>query len=732
MKIYQSLRFQFAVFFSVFIIAMILVTSVMGIRQMTKAVSQTFATQGISIVEKAVSVIDGDAFEALSMSLDADDPYYEETRVKLLKIKELSGCVYLYTMAQVSGDKWRYIIDGSCEPDDEENFSEMGTEEDTSEYDSAFKRVLISGKTESGNLVDQGEWGWLVSIYAPIKNSAGKIVGITGCDFNGEQLHNTITANNKRQVIIGAVSVILGLILILFLMNRIFSHLGKINAILKEISMGEGDLTGRIKTGKDDEIGELAGYFNLTMEKIRNLVGIIKYKINGLNHTSYELSSNMGKTSEAVKQITSNLDNMENLMVKQENGAMEAGSAVSEIKTSIDSLRKMIEEQTERVNRSSSAIEEMTANIHSVTQTLVENSKNVNELTEASKNGKAGVQTVAQEIREIAHDSEGLLEINSVMKSIASQTNFLSMNAAIEAAHAGEAGKGFAVVAGEIRKLAESSSQQSKTTTAMLKKIKSSIDNITKSSDEVLQRFGAIDSGVNTVSEHEQNIRNAMEEQESGGKQILESISRLKEITSSVKDGSDKMEVSGETLVKETDNFIKTSKETADGMSDIFKGINQINDSISHVNDMSMENSNNFESLKQETGKFIVNAGDEKQKILIVDDEQIDLDMVESVLKDEYDVSTAISGKDAMGLFYQGLVPQLILLDLIMPDMDGWDTYKRIKALSSLHDIPIALFTSSSDPKDIKHAHEIGAVDYIKKPYDKDDLRNRVAKIIKK
>jgi len=342
------------------------------------------------------------------------------------------------------------------------------------------------------------------------------------------------------------------------------------------------------------------------MEKIRNLVGIIKYKINGLDHTSYELSSNMGKTSDAVKQITLNLDNMEKLMEKQENGAIEAGMAVSEIKTNINSLRNMIEEQTESVNMSSSAIEEMTANIHSVTQTLVENSRNVGELTEASQIGKKGVQTVAQEIQEIAHESEGLMEINSVIENIASQTNLLSMNAAIEAAHAGETGKGFAVVAGEIRALAESSSRQAKTTTDMLKKIKSSIDNITKSSDEVLQRFGAIDSKVKTVSEHEQIILNAMEEQESGGKKILESISRLRDITSSVKKGSDNMESSGETLVRETDEFIKTSKETVDGMNEILKGINQINASIGHVNDMSMENNRNFESLKFETGKFIV------------------------------------------------------------------------------------------------------------------------------
>jgi len=535
-------------------------------------------------------------------------------------------------------------------------------------------------------------------------------------------------------IIIAISAVVLALLVLaaIFLSRSISKPIVNVADTLKDISEGEGDLTKRIAVRSDDEIGDLSNYFNRTIEKIKDLVGSIKYKINGLNHTSFELSVNMGKTSTAVQQITSNLDNMKNLMVKQESGAVEAGKAVSDIKENIDSLNKIIEEQTDSVNKSSSAIEEMTANINSVTRTLADNSKNVGALTEASENGRAGLQTVAQEIQEIAHDSEGLLEINSVMNNIASQTNLLSMNAAIEAAHAGEAGKGFAVVADEIRKLAESSSKQSKTTAAMLKKIKASIDNITKSSNEVLARFGAIDSSVKTVSEHEQNILSAMEEQEVGGKQILESIGRLRDITASVKKGSDNMAESGETLVKETDGFIKTSKETADGMNEILTGINQIKDSVSHVNEMSLENNKNFESLKQETEKFNVTAGTEKSRILMVDDDSIHLEMVKSVLQDKYDVSSAKSGKEALGLFYQGLVPHLILLDLVMPGMDGWHTYNRIKAISGLHDIPIAFFTVSNDPKDIQHAKDMGAVDYIKKPYQTDDLLNRIGKILNK
>jgi methyl-accepting chemotaxis protein len=599
-------------------------------------------------------------------------------------------------------------------------------------YDIVFNQFipfLQNGNREAARGLVYGD---LKTQYTLHRKSVDQVVkGATEKHENTEALAViTIQRDTKLLFAIAFAVIAVAVILSLAIRSSIVKPIVKVADTLKIVA--EGDLTKSVNVDSKDEIGKLAHDFNYTVGRIRNLVGSIKYKINGLNHTSFELSTNMSITSAAVEQITANLDSMRNLMIKQESGAEEAGKAVGDIKQNIDSLNMMIEQQTDNVNRSSSAIEEMTANINSVTRTLAENSKNVGELTSASENGRTGLQLVAQEIQEIAHDSEGLLEINSVMNNIASQTNLLSMNAAIEAAHAGEAGNGFAVVADEIRKLAESSGQQSKTTATMLKKIKASIDNITRSSNDVLARFGAIDSSVKTVSEHEQNILSAMEEQEVGGKQILESISRLRDITASVKKGSDNMAESGMVLVQETDGFIKTSKETVDGMNEILVGINQINVSVSHVNEMSLENNRNFESLKQETEKFNDTVGNEKQKILMVDDDVIHLEMAEAVLENNYYVLTAKSGKEALGLFYQGLVPNLILLDLVMPGMDGWDTYSRIKAMSSLHDIPIAFITTSSDPNDMKHAKEAGAVDYIKKPYDRDDLLKRISKILEK
>lgn len=198
------------------------------------------------------------------------------------------------------------------------------------------------------------------------------------------------------------------------------------------------------------------------------------------------------------------------------------------------------------------------------------------------------------------------MEISQVIQKIASQTNLLSMNAAIEAAHAGESGKGFAVVADEIRKLAESSSSQTKTIASVLRNIKDSMTVIIRFSEEVVTKFLTIETGIKTVAEQEDGIRRAMEEQSEGSKQVLEAITILNEITQKVRASSSEILTGSNQVSKEARNMSAITEEITSGMNEMASGAEQVNIAVTTVNELSIENKNSIGSLLNEVNKFKV------------------------------------------------------------------------------------------------------------------------------
>ena len=396
--------------------------------------------------------------------------------------------------------------------------------------------------------------------------------------------------------------VVLGIIIAFIISGIVTRPITLLSKGLDDVA--KGDLTKRLPEQGRDELGRASLSFNQSMEEFSKMISSIKSQSAVLSEIGTDLADNMTGTASAMNEITANIQSIKGRVLNQSASVTETNSTMEQVSANIDRLSAHIESQASAVTQSSAAIEEMIANIHSLTSTLAKNAANVKELQESSETGRGSLQEVATDIQEISKESEGLMEINSVMENIASQTNLLSMNAAIEAAHAGDAGRGFAVVADEIRKLAESSGEQSKTIGNVLKKIKESIDKIYRSTEKVMSKFEMIDQGVKTVAEQEENIRNAMEEQSHGSKQILQASGQVNNVTQQVKTGSVEMLEGSKEVIQEARSLERVTHEITEGINEMASGAEQVNKAVNVINELTGKTKENISSLVRSVERF--------------------------------------------------------------------------------------------------------------------------------
>jgi methyl-accepting chemotaxis protein len=207
----------------------------------------------------------------------------------------------------------------------------------------------------------------------------------------------------------------------------------------------------------------------------------------------------------------------------------------------IRAVSERSQEQSANLEESSAAIEQMIASIANSSRVSEEKQKAVEKLVGDARGGEEDMQKTVEGIAEITHSVEGIWEAMEVINGVASKTDLLSMNAAIEAAHAGEAGRGFSVVAAEIRKLAETTAENAKRISATLKTVAGGINSTAAISRGTGQVIHGMIQGIGGVAASITELINSLHEMSVGSSQITAALSSLRGVSEEVREAYSKM-----------------------------------------------------------------------------------------------------------------------------------------------------------------------------------------------
>ncbi|MBI9097243.1 MAG: hypothetical protein JEY91_02145 [Spirochaetaceae bacterium] len=327
------------------------------------------------------------------------------------------------------------------------------------------------------------------------------------------------------------------------------------------------DILEKLKQSKDDEI------------KRKELLASSAKQLEKTNNVSL-IAENAIRASSSIKNSLETVTDQINILQQSFNSS---AKALNQINTSVDNLKSLSDDQASNVTESSASIEEMSASIENVSSVIHKKKETVSALKSISTKGEDTLENTIDSFESVSKHLESIKEMTSIIESIASQTNLLSMNAAIESAHAGDAGKGFAVVAEEIRKLADSSSQNAGEIAVTLRSLVEAIEKAGVEINESGTAFKEMHSHIEEVSQAMDEMSSNTSELSIGSKEILTASTNLNELTQNVNSSVNDVQENQQVVYSDINDVLGSADAVLRSVTDMMQNIGEISEEVLEI-----------------------------------------------------------------------------------------------------------------------------------------------------